>query len=66
MKNKEVIHKVKVNRKILHTIKRKGNWIGHTLRGNCLLNRVTEGKIEGRIEVAGRRGRRNKQLLNCL
>jgi hypothetical protein len=67
MRNKDVIHKIKVKREMLHTIKRrKCNWIGHTLRGNCLLKRVTEGKIEGRIEETGRRGRRHKQLLNCL
>jgi hypothetical protein len=34
------------------------------LRRNCLLKHVTEGKINGRKEVTGRRGgRRNKQLL---
>jgi hypothetical protein len=27
--------------------KRKANWIGHILRRNCLLQRVTEGKIQG-------------------
>ena len=33
---------------ILHEIhKRKANWIGHILRRNCLLQRVTEGKIQG-------------------
>jgi hypothetical protein len=33
---------------ILHEIrKRKANWIGHILRRNCLLQRVTEGKIRG-------------------
>jgi hypothetical protein len=30
----------------------------------CLLKHVTEGKIEGTIEVTGRRGRRGKQLLD--
>jgi hypothetical protein len=33
---------------------------------NCLLKHVIEGKIEGRIEVMGRRGRRRKQLLDDL
>ena len=46
-------------------IKRKGNWTGHILRKNCLLRRVIEGNIEGRIEVVGRRGRR-KELLEVL
>jgi hypothetical protein len=46
-------------RNILQTVKRKkANWIGHMLRRNCLLKHVIEGKIEGRIEVTGRRGRR--------
>jgi len=38
VKNKEVLHRVKEKRNILHTIKRrKANWIGHILRSNCLL-----------------------------
>jgi hypothetical protein len=36
------------------------------LRRNCLLKHVIEGKIKGRIEVMGRRGRRCKQLLDDL
>jgi hypothetical protein len=36
------------------------------LRRNCLLKHVIEGKLEGRIEMTGRRGRRRKQLLNDL
>jgi hypothetical protein len=51
----------------LHTIKiRKANWIGHILRRNCLLKHVIEGKLEGRIEMKGIRGRRRKQLLDDL
>ena len=34
----------------------------HSFRRNCSLNQVTEGKIEGRIEVTGRRGRRRNQV----
>jgi len=41
-------------------------WIVHILRRNCLLQRVIEGKIKGRIEVTGRRGRRRKKLLDGL
>jgi len=52
VRNEEVLHTVKEDRNILHTIKgRKANWIDHILRRNCLLKYVTEGKIEGRIEV---------------
>jgi hypothetical protein len=47
----EVLHRVKEERNILHTIKiRKASWIGHILRRNCLLKHVIEGKLEGRIE----------------
>jgi hypothetical protein len=63
----EVSHRVKEERNIVHTIKRrKANWIGHILRRNCLLKHVTEGKLDGRIEMKGRRGRRRKQLLDDL
>jgi hypothetical protein len=51
----EVLHRVKEERYILQTIKRrKANWIGHILRRNCLLKHIIEGKIEGRIEVMER------------
>jgi hypothetical protein len=36
------------------------------LRRNCLLQRVIEGKINGGIEVTGRRGRRRRKLLDDL
>jgi hypothetical protein len=49
VRNEEVLHRVK-DRNILQTIKsRKANWIGHILRRNCILKRVIEGKLEGRI-----------------
>jgi replicative superfamily II helicase len=65
--HEEILHRVKEERNILHTIKRrKANWIGHILRRNCLLKHVIEGKLEGRIEMTGRRGRRRKQLLDDL
>jgi hypothetical protein len=63
MRNEEVLHRVKEERNIVHTIKRKANWIGHILGRNCLLKNVIEGKLEGRT---GRRGRRRKQLLDDL
>jgi hypothetical protein len=67
MRNEEVLHRVKEERNILHKIKIiKANWIGHILRRNCLLKHVIEGKLEGRIEMTGRRGRRLKQLLDNL
>jgi hypothetical protein len=62
VRNEVVLHRVKEERNIVHKIKRrKANWIGHILRRNCLLKYVVEGKLEGRIEVTGKRGRRRKQ-----
>jgi hypothetical protein len=67
VRNEEVLHRVKEERNIVHTIKRrKANWIGDILRRNCLLKLVIKGKLEGRIEMTGRRGRRRKQLLDDL
>ena len=55
VRNEKVLLKGKEQRNILHEISnRKGNWIGHILRRNCLLQRVIEGKIKGGIEVRGR------------
>jgi len=36
------------------------------LRRNCLINNVIEGKIEGKVEVTGRRERRRRELLDDL
>jgi hypothetical protein len=67
VRNEEVLLRVKEQRNILHEIsKRKANWIGHILRRNCLLQRVTGGEIKGRIGVTGRRGRRRRKLLDNL
>jgi hypothetical protein len=61
--NCEVLHRVKEERNVLRTIKRRtANRIGHFLRRNCLLKHIVEEKIE-RIEVTGRQGRRRKQIL---
>jgi hypothetical protein len=63
----EVLQRAKKDRNVLHTIKqKKTNWIGHILRRNRFLTHVIKGKIEGRIEVKGRQGRRRKQLLDDL
>jgi len=67
VRNEEVLLRVNEQRNILHEIrKRKANWIGHILRRNCLLKQVIEGKIKGELEVARRRGRRRKKLLDDL
>jgi hypothetical protein len=44
----------------------KANWIGQKLRRNCLLQNVIKEKIEGRIEVMGRQGKRRKKLFDDL
>jgi hypothetical protein len=36
------------------------------LRRNCILQRVTEGKIQVGIEVTGRQGKRHRKLLDDL
>ena len=67
VRNEEVLLRVQEQRNILHEIsKQKANWIGHILSTNCLLQWVIEGKIKGRIEVTGRRGRRHRKLLDEL
>jgi hypothetical protein len=66
-RNEDVLLRVKEQRNILHEIrKRKVNWIGHILCRNCLLQGVTEGKIQGGIEMTGRQGRRRRKLLDDL
>jgi hypothetical protein len=67
MRNEEVLLRFKEQRNILHEIRKwKAIWIGHILRRNCLLLRVIEGKINGVIEVTGRRGRKRRKLLDDL
>jgi hypothetical protein len=47
----EVLQRVREERSILHAInKRKANWIGHSVRKNCLLQLVIEGNTEGRSD----------------
>jgi hypothetical protein len=66
-KKKKVLLRVKEQRNILHEIsKRKGNWIGHIVHRNYLLERIIEEKIKGGIEVTGRQGRRRRKLLDDL
>jgi hypothetical protein len=55
-----ILYRVKEERNILHTIRRrKAYWIGHILHRNCLLIHIIEGKIRG----TRRRGRIRKLLL---
>ena len=67
VRNEKVLHRVQKDRNIPHTIKRKkANWICHMSRRNRFLNLLIEEKIEGRMEVTGRRDRRSKQLMDDL
>jgi len=67
VRNEEALFRVNEQRNILHEIsKRKANWIGHILRRNCLIQRVIEGKVKGGIGMAGKRGRRRRNLLDGL
>jgi hypothetical protein len=67
VRKEEALLRVKEQRNFLHEIsKRKANWICHILRRNCILQKVIEGMIKGGIEVAGRRGRRRRKLLDDL
>ena len=67
MRNEEVLHIVKDERIILQTLnRRKAVWIGHILRRNSILKHVIEGKMEGRIQIVKRRGRRCMQLQDDL
>jgi len=67
MRNVEMLLRVNEQRNILLEIrKQKANWIGYILHRNCLLKHVIEGKIKGEMEVARRRGRRGKKLLDDL
>jgi hypothetical protein len=55
VRNEEELHRVKKERNVLRTIKRrKANRICHILLRNCLLKYFIEGKIEGRVVVTGR------------
>jgi hypothetical protein len=65
MRNVEVLNRVKEERNIVHTVKRrKANWIGHIWRRNYFLKRGVEGKIEERIQMKGRQGRRRELVLD--
>ena len=45
VRNEEVLHRVKKERNVIYSVKRrKANWIGHILRRNCLLKHIIEGK----------------------
>jgi hypothetical protein len=64
LRNEGMLGRVKEDRNILQTIKtRKANWISHILRINFQINHVIERKLEEKIKVMEREGRRRKQIL---
>jgi len=46
VKSEGLLHRHKGEWNIIHTIKRKANWIDHILRRTCLLNRLLRGYEE--------------------
>ena len=63
--NEEVLERTGEKRKLLNNIlRRKDNWIGHILRGNCLLHDAIEGQM-AEVKGVGRR-RKRTLLLNGL
>jgi hypothetical protein len=67
VRNEEVLQRVKTDRNILQTTKRRNvNWIGRMLCMNCFLQHAIRGKVERNIKVMGRLARRCKQLLKDL
>jgi len=59
VKNEKLLRRVKEERNILHTIKRRGvDWISYILRKNCLLQNCRSDRTERSWE------RRRKQLLD--
>ena len=62
--NAVVLERVGEGRMMLELIKkRKGNWLGHWLRRNCLLKDALEGMVNGK-KVRGRR--RYKMIDNIM
>ena len=67
VRNEEVLYRVKGERHILQTMKKRltrlvASCIGTAIKNTLLRDR----EKEGRIEVTGRHGRRHKQLLDAL
>jgi len=65
VRNEDVLQRVKKDSYILHTIKKKNEvLLDWSQFRNCLLKYIIAGKMEGKIEGTGRRGRRLEQLLD--
>ena len=61
--NEQVLERIGEKRTLLNDIlRRKANWIDHTLRRHCVLHDATERQM---TEVKGLGTRRRTQLLDC-
>lgn len=61
--NDEVLRRVGENRILIREIrKRKGNWMGHIMRSNCLLLEMMEGVVEG----DKKRGRKRMKMIDLI
>jgi hypothetical protein len=50
IRNEEVYRRIDKERTLWNNIeKRRTRWIGHTLRDNGFMKKITEGKIEGKV-----------------
>lgn len=59
MRNEEVLHAVKEDRKVLPAIQRKKvNWIGQILHSNCILKQAIEGNVDRKGSSDGKTGRK--------
>jgi hypothetical protein len=61
--NKDVLRIVGEKRSLMETVRRRQkNWIGHVLRGDCLLRTVLEGRLQGKHQ----RGRPRRKMLDWM
>ena len=66
VRNEEVLYRDKKKKNILHTVKKKEGYLDWSyLARKWPLKHIIEGKIEGRLEVAGRRRRGRRKLLDA-
>ena len=64
--NQEILNMVHEERNMISSIHQHNhNWIGHVLRHDGLLNKIIEGRIEGKRERGRkRRGRKRQQMID--
>jgi hypothetical protein len=66
VRNEEILRRVKEERHILRTIKRrKANWVGNILRGNCLPSKTCDGRKDSGKDRSERKTRKNMRIGLC-